>query len=93
MAPLEPPPQTFTFSPWGIFIMSGFSRGTQPAALDRNSVTTVAAHLIAEEIAAFENASADPFQLAHDCLNPAGHYFAASCGMVACVHCAKVIWL
>lgn len=73
--------------------MSGFVRGAQPAALDRSGVASMAAHIIAEEIAAFENRTADPFHLAHDCLNPAGHYFAASCGMVACVHCAKVIWL
>lgn len=73
--------------------MSGYIRGLHRQALPRKEVAAIAAHFVAEETAAFENASRDPFAIAHDCLNPVGHYFVASCGAVACVHCAKVAWL
>ena len=33
---------------------------------------------------------ADPFLIDHDCLNPAGHDFIASCGDIACVHCSRI---
>lgn len=35
---------------------------------------------------------ADPFGIDHDCLNPAGHDFIATCSDVVCCHCAKVAW-
>lgn len=69
----------------------GFQRGTQPAALDRGAVTAVVTRFLAQEIA-FEQRSADPFGVAHDCRNPAGHTFIGSCGDVVCVHCSKVVW-
>ena len=46
----------------------------------------------AEEIAAAALASADPFELDHDCINPAGHQPVPSCGEVVCFHCARIIW-
>jgi hypothetical protein len=45
--------------------------------------------LVAQELA-FEARTADPFFLAHDCLNPAGHDFIGSCGEVVCCHCARL---
>lgn len=45
-----------------------------------------------EEIAAAALASADPFELDHDCINPAGHQPVPSCGEVVCFHCARIIW-
>lgn len=65
--------------------MSGFHRQVQPAAFDRATVTAIVTRLVAEE-------TPDPFLIDNDCLNPAGHHFIASCGDVACVHCAKVAW-
>jgi hypothetical protein len=55
-------------------------------------------HLIGEETermtqdAAFIAATADPFLVENDCLNPAGHEPAMSCGAIVCRHCAKVFW-
>lgn len=69
----------------------GFHRQGQPAALDRAGLTAVVTRLMAEELA-FIIRTADPFGIDHDCLNPAGHDFIASCGDVACRHCAKVVW-
>ncbi len=69
----------------------GFNRTIQPQALDRAAVTAVVTRLVAEELA-FERRTADPFGIAHDCLNPKGHDFIASCGDVVCAHCAKVAW-
>lgn len=37
-----------------------------------------------EEIAAAALASADPFEIDHDCINPAGHQPIPSCGEVVC---------
>lgn len=45
-----------------------------------------------EEIAAAALASADPFELNHDCLNPSGHHFIADCSEVVCLHCARIAW-
>ena len=45
-----------------------------------------------DEIAAAALASADPFELDHDCINPAGHQPVPSCGEVVCFHCARIIW-
>jgi hypothetical protein len=74
-------------------ITMGFNRTTiQPASLDRAAVrSAVLQFAYEEEIAAILGAE-DPFALAHDCRNPAGHDFIASCGDVVCVHCAKVAW-
>ena len=69
----------------------GFHRQGQPQPLDRKAVTAVLTRLLAEELA-FINGTADPFGIDHDCLNPAGHLFIASCGDVACCHCSKVVW-
>lgn len=44
-----------------------------------------------EEIVAAALASADPFELDHDCINPAGHQPVPSCGEVVCFHCARII--
>jgi hypothetical protein len=67
----------------------GFHRHGQPAALDRAAVSAVITRLVAQELA-FEARTADPFLLAHDCLNPAGHDFIAACGEVVCCHCARL---
>ena len=45
-----------------------------------------------EEIAAASLASADPFEIEHDCLNPSGHHFIADCSEVVCLHCARIAW-
>lgn len=44
------------------------------------------------EIAVATLASADPFDLDHDCVNPSGHQPITSCGEVVCFHCARIIW-
>lgn len=69
----------------------GFHRRGQPQALDRAAATAIITRLVAEE-AAFVSRTADPFNIENDCLNPAGHDFAASCGAVVCCHCTKVVW-
>lgn len=69
----------------------GFHRQIQPAALNRAQATAVVTRFVAEELASFIR-TIDPFGVDHDCLNPAGHHFIGSCGDVACVHCAKVVW-
>lgn len=48
--------------------------------------------IAAEEIAAASLASADPFDIEPDCLNPSGHHFIADCSEVVCLHCARVAW-
>lgn len=65
----------------------GFHRHPQPAAVTR----AVLHDLIEQRLADFMP-PADPFGIDHDCLNPAGHDFIASCGVVVCVHCSKVVW-
>jgi len=70
----------------------GFYRQGQPAALDRASATAIITRIVAEEVG-FVTRTADPFNVDHDCLNPAGHDFVASCGEVVCCHCAKVVSL
>ena len=45
-----------------------------------------------EEIAAAALASADPFELDHDCINSSGHHFVADCSEVVCLHCARIAW-
>lgn len=57
----------------------------------RDEVEDLVAELIAEEIIV-TLPPADPFGIDHDCRNPAGHHFIASCGDVVCVHCSKVVW-
>lgn len=69
----------------------GFHRVPQRASLDRDAVTAVVTRFVAEELA-FATRTDDPFRISHDCLNPAGHDFIASCGDVVCVHCSKVAW-
>jgi hypothetical protein len=69
----------------------GFNRTLQPAGLDRAAVAAIVTRLVADEIA-FERRTADPFLIAHDCLNPTGHDFIASCGDVVCPHCSRVAW-
>jgi hypothetical protein len=69
----------------------GFHRQGMPDSLDRAAVKAVVTRVVAEE-AAFAARTADPFLIAHDCLNPAGHSFTGSCGDVVCIHCAKVVW-
>lgn len=71
----------------------GFHRSSQPLALDRAAVTEVVSIMVAEEIITMGLVpEPDPFGVAHDCRNPAGHDFIASCGDVVCVHCSKVVW-
>lgn len=41
---------------------------------------------------AIEIEPADPFQIAHDCINPGGHDFIADCSDVVCIHCARIAW-
>lgn len=69
----------------------GFHRQIQRPSLDRVAVAAVVTRLMAEELA-FATRTADPFGIAHDCLNPAGHDFISSCGDVVCVHCSRVAW-
>lgn len=45
-----------------------------------------------DEIAAASLASADPFDIEPDCLNPFGHHFIADCSEVVCIHCARIAW-
>lgn len=45
-----------------------------------------------EMIAAASLASADPFGIDDDCLNPSGHHIIADCSEVVCLHCARVAW-
>lgn len=66
--------------------MAGFIRGTQPAQLNRASLARFVADCVAQELLP------DPFAVAHDCVNPAGHDVQPSCGALACVHCSKVFW-
>jgi hypothetical protein len=35
---------------------------------------------------------ADPFGIDHDCRNPAGHQFTATCSDVVCIDCARIAW-
>jgi hypothetical protein len=35
---------------------------------------------------------ADPFGIDHDCTNPSGHQFVATCSDVVCFHCARIAW-
>jgi hypothetical protein len=79
----------------------GFHRTAPPQALNRKFLNRKAvmeeierelAILLAEDDAAFANRTADPFLIDHDCLNPAGHDFASSCGAVARLHCARLAW-
>lgn len=65
----------------------GFNREAQMVALDRSAVTA----FIAEELA-YAIHGADPFAVDHDCVNPAGHDFIASCGDVVCCHCGRISW-
>lgn len=71
--------------------MSGFIRGTQPAALGRAQVTAVVTRFLATEIA-FADRTADPFGIDDPCLQNAGglHQPIGSCGDVVCCLCAKV---
>lgn len=71
----------------------GFYRQGQPetALLNRAAVTATITRLFAEELA-FLRRTSDPFEIDHDCLNPAGHDFIGSCGDVACVHCGRLAW-
>lgn len=71
----------------------GFHRLPQPDALDRAQVTAVVTRFVAQEVA-FANRAADPFGVNDPCPFNAGgpHCFIGSCGDVACVHCAKVVW-
>lgn len=68
----------------------GFPRNIQPPP-QRDLTTIVIRRLIAEQ-AAFVARCGDPFGLDHDCLNPQGHAFTASCGEVVCTHCARIAW-
>lgn len=70
----------------------GFQRQIQPAALDRAELATIVTPIVAEELAFACRTAVDPFGIAHDCLNPAGHEFIASCGEVVCCHCAVIAW-
>lgn len=47
----------------------------------------------AHEIAAAE-ADCDPFGISDPCPHNGGgpHFYCGSCGDVACMHCAKVVW-
>lgn len=58
----------------------------------RVSTREIAAGFIADELAMLAVPAGDPFNIEHDCLNPAGHDYIAGCGDVVCVHCAKVAW-
>jgi hypothetical protein len=69
----------------------GFYRHGTPQALDRAAATAAITRLVAEEVA-FASRTADPFLIAHDCRNPAGHSFIGSCGDVACRHCGMIAW-
>ena len=67
----------------------GFHRTLQPRPLDRAAMTEVIARIVAEEVA-FVVRTSDPFGVDHDCLNPAGHDFIASCSEIACRHCGRL---
>lgn len=67
----------------------GFHRTTQPQALDRVAITAIIAPIVTDEVA-FAMRTADPFNVDHDCLNPSGHDFIASCSEIVCRHCGRI---
>jgi hypothetical protein len=75
----------------------GFHRSGQPPApkpiirIDDFIVTRLLGALLLAENAPLTRT--DPFLVDDPCpFSPAGHRFVGSCGDVACVHCAKVVW-
>lgn len=72
----------------------GFNRQLQPARDAAIRAQAVRVFEKAPSIAAILAmlTPADPFGLDHDCLNPTGHEFIASCGEVVCSHCARIAW-
>ena len=36
------------------------------------------------------SAPADPFGIDHDCRNPAGHQWVATCSEIVCFHCSRI---
>lgn len=69
----------------------GFYRQGMPAALNREGVRAAVTAFVAQDVA-FANRTVDPFGIAHNCRNPAGHDFIAACGEVVCSHCGAVAW-
>lgn len=69
----------------------GYLRQGMPQALDRAGIRAIVIPIVAQELA-FTSRTIDPFGIAHDCLNPAGHDPIAACGEIVCCHCAKVFW-
>lgn len=55
-----------------------------------HEVKQLLTELLDEEITAAS--PADPFLIDHDCRNPAGHDFIASCGQVVWSHCSRIAW-
>ncbi len=71
----------------------GFYRQGQPATLDHSQLRAAVVEFITEREIADLLAPPDPFGIDDPCpYNPAGHRFIGSCGDVACVHCAKIVW-
>lgn len=69
----------------------GYHRQAQRAPLNRAELEHLLGDLLLAENAPLTRA--DPFGIDDPCpFNPAGHQFIGSCGDVACVHCAKVVW-
>ena len=75
--------------------MTGFLRQRQPVALDRAALTGIVRRFVAEEMGTLtvHLFTLDPFGVDDPCpFNPTGHVFIGSCGDVACIHCARVVW-
>lgn len=45
-----------------------------------------------DELRDIMTCTADPFGIDHDCTNPSGHQFVATCSDVVCFHCARIAW-
>jgi hypothetical protein len=70
--------------------MMGYPRNIQSGALNHGADGAIIIDFITEGDVATVLRTADPFGIAHDCINPAGHDPIASCGEVVCRHCARI---
>ena len=69
----------------------GFHR--QPAAhVIEHAKGAPVVRFIAEQEIATVLAEQDPFRIANDCVDPAGHFPIAACGEVVCAHCGRIFW-
>ena len=82
--------------------MSGFHRGTQRQALDRQGTHEAVEGMLLELLDAGDELALtiaaalparDPFGVIdHNCLNPGGHDYTKDCGAIVCPHCGGIAW-